>query len=176
MLRTSSASKIRIADIAATAKVSQVTIYNYFGSKEVLLREAFINYSDKAINDFEEYMNAGHSLKEKIEYILFREKEAYQELPPTIIKELLADDDELTRYIEGQYKEKAIPLTVRIIEEGKASGEIAEDVTIESVMAFMQIYMNQYETILEMAQNSSDEAKFLDGIVNMFFYGVCGKR
>ncbi|WP_409343605.1 TetR/AcrR family transcriptional regulator [Paenibacillus sp. MBLB4367] len=175
ILRTSGPKRIRIADISKAANVSQVTIYNYFGSKEVLLREVFINYTDNAIRDFEEYMNGDHTLKEKIEYILFREKEQYREFPPGLIKELLIDDHELTRYIEGQYKEKAIPLTVRIIEEGKISGEISEDVSIETVLAFIQLYMNQYETLLEMAEQSRDMDKFLEGMVHMFFYGVCGK-
>jgi AcrR family transcriptional regulator len=157
------------------AKVSQVTIYNYFGSKEALLRAVFMNYVDKAISDFEAYMNEGHSLKEKIEHILIREKVAYKELPPRLIKELLIEDHELTRYIEEQYRERAIPLTVRMIEEGKKSGEISDDVSIETVLAFIQLYMNQYEAILEMAQQSGDMDKFLDGMVQMFFYGICGK-
>jgi AcrR family transcriptional regulator len=175
MLRTSDSKRIRIADISKTAKVSQVTIYNYFGSKEALLREVFKNYFEKAIRDFEEYMNEGHSLKEKIEHIIFLEKESYKDFPPGLIKEMLIDDEELTRYIEKQYKEITIPLTVRIIEEGKAGGEISEDVTIENVLAFIQLYMNQYETLLEMAKQSEDMDKFLEGMVHMFFYGVCGK-
>ncbi len=176
MLRTSDPKGIRIADISKMAKVSQVTIYNYFGSKEALLREVFKNYFDKVIRDFEEYMNEGHSLKEKIEHIIFLEKESYKEFPPGLIKELLIEDQELSRYIEEQYRERSIPLTVRIIKEGKDSGEISEHVSIENVLAFIQLYMNQYETILEMAQKSGDMDNFLEGMVDMFFYGVCGKR
>jgi AcrR family transcriptional regulator len=175
MLRTSDSKRIRIADISKMAKVSQVTIYNYFGSKESLLREVFKNYVDKAVRDFEEYMNGGHSLKEKIEYILFLEKESYKEFPPGLIKELLKEDHELTRYVEKLYKEVTIPLTVRLIKEGKDSGEISGDVSIETVLAFIQLYMNQYETILDMAGQSGDIDKFLEGMVRMFFYGVCGK-
>jgi AcrR family transcriptional regulator len=176
MLRTSDPKGIRIADISKMAKVSQVTIYNYFGSKEALLREVFKNYFDKVIRDFEEYMNEGHSLKEKIEHIIFLEKESYKEFPPGLIKDLLIEDQELSRYIEEQYREKSIPLTVRIIKEGKDSGEISEHVSIENVLAFIQLYMNQYETILDMAQKSGDMDNFLEGMVDMFFYGVCGKR
>ena len=176
MLRTSDPKGIRIADISKMAKVSQVTIYNYFGSKEALLREVFKNYFDKVIRDFEEYMNEGHSLKEKIEHIIFLEKESYKDFPPGLIKDLLIEDQELSRYIEEQYRERAIPLTVRIIKEGKDSGEISEHVSIENVLAFIQLYMNQYETILEMAQKSGDMDNFLEGMVDMFFYGVCGKR
>ena len=176
MLRTSDPKKIRIADISKLANVSQVTIYNYFGSKEALLREVFMNYFDKAIRDFEQYMNEGHSLKEKIEHIIFLEKTSYKDFPPGLIKELLIEDHELSSYIEEKYREITIPLTIRIIEEGKESGEIAEDVSTPNVLAFIQLYMNQYKTILEMAQKSGDMDKFLEGMVDMFFYGVCGKR
>jgi AcrR family transcriptional regulator len=176
MLRTSDPKGIRIADISKMANVSQVTIYNYFGSKEALLREVFKNYFDKVIRDFEEYMNEGHSLKEKIEHIIFLEKESYKDFPPGLIKDLLIEDQELSRYIEEQYRERSIPLTVRIIKEGKDSGEISEHVSIENVLAFIQLYMNQYETILDMAQKSGDMDNFLEGMVDMFFYGVCGKR
>ncbi|MFE0558771.1 TetR/AcrR family transcriptional regulator [Paenibacillus lautus] len=175
LVRTSELKRIRIADISKAAKVSQVTIYNYFGSKEELLREVFRNYFDKAIRDFEEYMSEGHSLKEKIEHIIFLEKESYNDFPPGLIKELLIDDEELARYMEEQYRNKAIPLTIQIIEEGKDSGEISPEVSTEHVLAFIQLFMNQYESILAMAQQSDDMDGFLEGIVHMFFYGVCGK-
>ncbi|MGO4788578.1 TetR/AcrR family transcriptional regulator [Paenibacillus sp. 2KB_20] len=175
LVRTSELKRIRIADISKAAKVSQVTIYNYFGSKEELLREVFRNYFDKAIRDFEEYMSEGHSLKEKIEHIIFLEKESYNDFPPGLIKELLIDDEELARYMDEQYRNKAIPLTIQIIEEGKDNGEISPEVSTEHVLAFIQLFMNQYESILAMAQQSDDMDGFLEGIVHMFFYGVCGK-
>ncbi|WP_169084122.1 TetR/AcrR family transcriptional regulator [Paenibacillus sp. PL91] len=175
MLQASDPKRIRIADISKLANVSQVTIYNYFGSKEALLREVIKDYLDKGTADFEAYMKAGHSLKEKIAYIIFLEKEAYRELPLGVIKELISEDHELTAYIEEQYKNKAIPLTIQMIKEGKESGEISEDVSIENVLVFIQLYMNQYETLLDMAQKSGDLDKFLEGMVHMFFYGVCGK-
>ncbi|GIO86093.1 hypothetical protein J25TS5_30250 [Paenibacillus faecis] len=64
---------------------------------------------------------------------------------------------------------------IRILEEGKASGEISPNVAVEHVLAFIQLYMNQYETILEMAQHSGDLNGFLEGMVHLFFYGICGK-
>ncbi|GGD63510.1 TetR/AcrR family transcriptional regulator [Paenibacillus nasutitermitis] len=176
MLRTTDLRGIRIADISKKAKVSQVTIYNYFGSKEALLQEVLKAYFDNIIREFEEYMNGGHTLKEKIEHIIFLEKESYKDISPGLIKELLIEDHELNQYVEKQYREKAIPLTIRIIEEGKKSGEISSDVSVESILAFIQLYMNQYETILEMAEKSGDMDQFLEGMVNMFFYGLCGKR
>ncbi|WJH36129.1 TetR/AcrR family transcriptional regulator [Paenibacillus sp. CC-CFT747] len=166
---------MRIADIAKEARVSQVTIYNYFGSKEALLTEVIKDYAEKSIRDFEAYLNEGHTLKEKIEHILSLEKASYKELPPGLIKEMMEENRELDRFFREQYQEKTLPLTMRIVQEGKESGEISEKVSAEQVMALMQLYMNQYELVLGMAAQSEDREGFLEGIVHMFFYGICGK-
>lgn len=176
MLKTSDPKGIRIADIAAGAGVSQVTIYNYFGSKETLVREVLVRYFDRAVADFEAYMNEGHSLKEKIAHIVDLERSVYRDIPPALLKAIVAEDPELTAYIEKMYREQSIPMTVRIIEEGKASGEIAPDVSVDHVLAFIQLYMNQYEALLDMADKSEDRDAFLEGMVNLFFYGLSGRR
>ncbi|WP_370636419.1 TetR/AcrR family transcriptional regulator [Cohnella sp. CFH 77786] len=175
LLRESDPKRIRIADIAKAARVSQVTIYNYFGSKEELLRDVFKHYVDKASRQFEAFINEGHTLKEKIEYLLIQKRAAMAEFPPRLIKEMLTEDPELARYLEQRYKEKSLPLTLRLIREGRESGEISEDVSDESVLVLMQLYMNQYETILGMAEQSGDTDAFFRGLVHMFFYGICGK-
>ncbi|WP_222430771.1 TetR/AcrR family transcriptional regulator [Cohnella terricola] len=175
MLQTSEPKRIRIADIAQSADVSQVTIYNYFGSKEALLREAFKSYVDSAILEFEMFMNGEHTLKEKIKHILFVGREVFKELPPGTVRDLVHNDPELARYVEDMYRNYKVPMTVRIIEEGKRSGEISEDVSVDSVLAYMQIHMNQYETILDAAQRSENPESFFDGITRLFFYGICGK-
>jgi hypothetical protein len=120
-------------------------------------------------------MNEGHPLKETIEHIFVMEKEHYKQFPPRLIRELLLEDHEMARYIEEQYREKSIPITVRLFQEAKDRGEIPEHVSIEHILALLQIYMNQFETILDMAQQSADMDKFLDSMVQFFFYGICGK-
>jgi len=175
LLRTSDPKRIRIADISKAANVSQVTIYNYFGSKELLLREVFIGYVDKVLQDFEDYMKEERLLKERIEYILFLKKESFKEFPPHLIKEMIVNDHELAEYVEEQYRSKEIPIFIQMIEEGKNSGEISADVTTANVLALIQLYMNQYELMLGLAEQSGDMDAFFEGMVHMFFYGICGK-
>ncbi len=175
MLRTTELSGIRIADIARKARVSQVTIYNYFGSKEALLREVLIATMDRYVREFEAYMNEGHPLKEKIEYIMLQKKRALHELPPATLRELFASDAELAAYFDKQTREKSLPLTIRIIEEGKRSGEIAEDVSVESVLTFIKLITDHYPSALEMLGQSDDMDRFLEDMIRLLFYGICGK-
>jgi AcrR family transcriptional regulator len=175
MMRTAELKKIRIADISKAANVSQVTIYNYFGSKEALFRQTFIHYVEESIREFEAFMNEAHSFREKLEHILLLKNDSLKTFPPRLIQELLSDDPELGAYIDMQYKEKTVPLTIRFLQEGKDRGDISKDVSIENVLAFMQLYMSQYEAMLAMARQSGDMEGFMNGMVHMFFYGICGK-
>lgn len=74
MLSTSSMKEIRIADIAREAGVSQVTIYNYFGSKEALIREIFLEFMESILDEFEAVVTGEAALKEKIEFIILQKK------------------------------------------------------------------------------------------------------
>lgn len=84
MLKNWEPKRLRIADIAKEAGVSQVTIYNYFGSKEALLSESFKDFVQKEIQEFEDYIYQEHSLKEIIGYILTMERETYSGLSPQL--------------------------------------------------------------------------------------------
>lgn len=175
MLQTTELGGIRVADIARKARVSQVTIYNYFGSKEALLREVLIATIDRYVREFEAYLNEGHSLKEKIEFIVLQKKSAIHELPPATLRELLASDGELAAYFDIQAREKSLPMTLRIIEEGKRSGEIAEDVSAESVLAFTKLLTDHYSSTLEMLGQREDKDRFVEDMIRLLFYGICGK-
>jgi AcrR family transcriptional regulator len=176
LLGTTDPKRIRIADIARAANVSQVTIYNHFASKENLLREAIRYLIETMIADFEAYMAEPRSLKEKIGYILFREKQYFKRISPRVLQELMLGDPEMGVYLEKMYKEKTLPMTVQLLEDAKKNGEISERVSVDSVLALMQLYMNQYETVLRMAGASGDTDRFIEEMVHLFFYGVCGKE
>jgi AcrR family transcriptional regulator len=174
MLRTYEPKSIRIADIAAEAGVSQVTIYNYFGSKEALLREVFKGYMDKNLSDFENFINGEPSLKEIIQYIVFADKEAFRAYSPEFFKQLLIIDQEMGEYIEELYREKAMPLVVRFIDEAKRKGEISAKVPTSTILAYISMFNAQSESLLDLAQQSGSVGDFLEEVIHLFFYGICG--
>lgn len=150
MLKTWEPKRIRITDIAKEANVSQVTIYNYFGSKEALLKEVFKDYIDQSISDFEEYMNKDISVKEKIELMILQKREANnQKFALTVVKEVMIEDSEIMDYVKRQYDEKIIPLMLQMIEEGHRTGEISPKITAESFLIFMNMIIEHSKTLGE---------------------------
>ena len=173
MLKTWEPKRIRITDIAKEANVSQVTIYNYFGSKEALLKEVFKDYIDHSISEFEEYMKKDISVKEKIELIILQKREANkQKFALTVIKEVMIEDSEIMDYVKRQYDEKIIPLMLQMIEEGHRTGEISPKITAESFLIFMNMIIEHSKTLGEAFEKNR---QFTEEMLHIFFYGLCGR-
>src|SRR5690625_1516025 len=63
--------KVSIAEIAKKAHVSQVTIYNYFESKDNLVYHVFKYYVDNIWEEQKEMLESDIPLNKKIEKIIF---------------------------------------------------------------------------------------------------------
>ncbi|OMD37649.1 TetR/AcrR family transcriptional regulator [Paenibacillus odorifer] len=176
MLKNWEPKRLRIADIAKEAGVSQVTIYNYFGSKEALLSESFKDFVHKEIQEFEDYIYQEHSLKEIIGYILTMERETYSGLSPATVKELMVEDQEMFHYIEERYANDILPVLVKMVEDGKARGEISNKVSTKGILSLMGMYMRNAGELLDEASKQEDMDAFIEEAIHIFFYGICGKE
>lgn len=176
MLQTWEPKRLRIADIAKAAEVSQVTIYNYFGSKEELIKESFKDFVQRSIADFEAEMLKQQSLKELIGYMVFKEKETYRGLDPALIKELMVDNPEMYAHIQEQYDKSIVPLMVKMVEDGKARGEISSKVSVEAVLLLIQVYMKSSGEMLDAVGKHEDREVILEEMLHLFFYGLCGQE
>lgn len=174
MLKTWEPSRIRIADIAKNAHVSQVTIYNYFGSKEALLHEVIKNYIDTSFQAFEELMQEESTIKEKIERIIIQDREAFNTLSPQRYNQLFIADKELAQYIQKQTNEKVIPLMLQMLEEGKKSGEISDKISSQALLIFINFCLQHYQELLGLVEQSGN-LDLIDSMLHILFYGICGK-
>lgn len=176
MLGSCEPKRLKIADIARKAGVSQVTIYNYFGSKEALISESFKDFIQQGIREFQEEMRQQKSLKELIAYCIYKEKETYSHLPPAVIKEIMVDNQEMYQYIQQQYEDHIKPLMVQMVEEGQARGEITGKVSVRAVLLAIQIYMKSSGEMLDSQAATEDSEAFVEELIHIFFYGLCGRE
>jgi AcrR family transcriptional regulator len=175
MLKTWDAEKMRITDIAKTAKVSQVTIYNYFGSKEALLREAGKKYINASFDEFLENMKGDLPFKEKIERIILQEKEySISSLTPFLFNQLLTEDLELAQFVEKKYNEVILPAFFELIDEGRRSGEISSKLSNQGLMMFINFSMKYSNEFLDSIKQNGN-MDLINEMVHLFFYGICGK-
>jgi AcrR family transcriptional regulator len=175
MLKTCDTNKIRITDIAKTANVSQVTIYNYFGNKDALLREVVKKYLEDSFHVFLENMSGDFTFKEKIEKLIFLERESSLSSLTPFFMDLFKEDQEVAQFIEKEYNEKILPAFFRLIEEGRRNGEISDKISNDGLMLFINFSMKYTNEFYELIQQTGN-MNLINEMLHIFLYGICGKE
>ncbi len=163
--------KVSIAEIAKEAKVSQVTIYNYFESKHNLIHEIFVYYVDRAVDDFEKVIHSNIAFPEKIKQIIFNKKEVATQINEEFYQYMMKEYSEGT-YIEQLYAQRAIPYFNQLLNEGKEKGYIDPNLSSEAILFYLHM-MKDYFQKEEVYQKI---LPLTEDITNIFFYGMMGKR
>ncbi|RCW62737.1 TetR/AcrR family transcriptional regulator [Saliterribacillus persicus] len=163
--------KVSIAMIANEANVSQVTIYNYYESKDNLIHKVIHFYIDKTYQDYEALLESDLDFPDKINQIIFNKTEVSQEIHEELYSYLMKDLND-SNYLDRIYQEKGLPYFKKLIDEGKNAGYIDPALSEHAIMYFIQILKDSmqkeavYESILPLTED----------IMNIFFYGIMGKR
>src|SRR5690625_5360989 len=71
LFMTNGTKKVTISEIAQVAQVSQVTIYNYFGDKDRLIRDVIIFYIDNVWGAYEVLLDSDESFTDIIKNMNF---------------------------------------------------------------------------------------------------------
>ncbi|WP_164670986.1 TetR/AcrR family transcriptional regulator [Virgibacillus doumboii] len=164
--------KISVAEIAKEANVSQVTIYNYFGSKDDLVHAVIIYYIDEVWQDYEQLLESDLSFHEKIRQVIFKEGELAGQISETFFGEFMKHYSEAEKYIDDHFQNKILPKLIRFFDEGKEQGYINPDISNEAILFYSQMFIEAmqredvYTKVLPMAED----------IVTLFFYGIFGKN
>lgn len=164
--------KISISEIARKANVSQVTIYNYFESKDNLVHHVFHFYIDKTEQEFVQILKGNQSFPEKIKQIMFNKNEQSKKMHEDFYLYIMNEYSSHPNELEELYKGKAIPLYIELFEQGKKEGYIDPALSNEAIIFYLHA-MNQY---IQQEDVYLKVLPLIDDILNIFFYGVMGKR
>jgi AcrR family transcriptional regulator len=165
--------KVSIAEIAEKAKVSQVTIYNYFGSKDELLRNVILVLLDKRLQEDTAAIESNLPFPEKIEIFISERTSELSALNPDFLKSMMSRDPVIRQIAEDFTKNKYIPLMLKLIEKGKAEGYIHHNISNEAILLYINMFREgkHSDAFLDL-QHSKQLFKEL---VTLFFYGIMGK-
>jgi AcrR family transcriptional regulator len=159
---------VTIAEIASKADVSQVSIYNYFQSKENLVRQTVFAFMDEKMKESEEVLESEIPFYDKLERLFFITEEATTQSSPEFLLSAIDNDPLMRRLMEEYYHARTEPFIMRLIEQGKEQGAISQDLSSEAV----HLYIQALQRLL--AQPGLSQKARLD-INALFFYGLQGK-
>jgi AcrR family transcriptional regulator len=164
---------IKIEDIAKKAGVSQVTIYNHFGSKEALFREVIKDYTTEQYEFHKELFDKDISFLEKMKTSILYKTKQLENIHPEVIRETMLVDEELRAFLADFQTKYAIPLILKLIKDAQLSGEINPDLSEQSIMVYIQLFNNDMLITLITGENGK---KLASDIFQMFFYGLSNPK
>ncbi|ADU31067.1 TetR/AcrR family transcriptional regulator [Evansella cellulosilytica] len=164
--------KVSITEIATKANVSQVTIYNYFQSKDNLAHETIIYYVDKAWEEGLKILESDLSFPEKVKFLIFNKKQAADKIHEDFYLFMMKEYSGGLSYIEDFYQKRAIPRLIELFNEGRKEGFVDPEISNEAILFFIHM-------IKEYSQREDVYTKILpltEDIMKLLFYGIAGKE
>lgn len=137
LFREKGYTNVSINDIAAGSGVSSVSIYNYFGSKEGLVRECARILMRDASREAEKLLEQKIGFKEKLLQVVNICAGQHQQL----LAEYFSPDAICDKALVELYTENVNLIRQEIlrsfIESGKAEGAIDESISVDTIMDFL---------------------------------------
>lgn len=163
---------VGVGEIAAKARVSQVSIYNYFGDKHALAKEALVVILDEAIREYEEILDREIPFQEKLKIVMAKKHNAVIEASRSHFSEYAWSDKALQQVYWGAAAIKSSHIYLKFIELGKKEGAIDERIPNDAILKYL------YSSISIMQEpdylKTSDEYKL--GIFRLFLHGLLGNE
>lgn len=165
--------KVSLAEIAKNARVSPVTIYNYFGTKDELVRKVLFSFLEEEWARQIELMRSDLSFPQKIRKMMFGAILWTDKLNSSFIQQLLSDDPEWKELVEKIYTE-AVPELIQFIEHGKAQGYIDKDISSDTIFLYFNLIKEMKLTNL--FKQSLQNPQTIDELTHLFFYGILNRQ
>lgn len=159
---------VTIAEIASKAAVSQVSIYNFFESKENLVRQVLFAFMDEKMKESEKVLESAIPFRRKLEKLFFITGQARDQSNPEFLLSAIANDPLTRSLMEEYYHDRTEPFILRLVEKGKKQGAISQDLSSAAV----RLYIQALQGVLAQPSLSRRARRDIDAL---FFYGLQGK-
>lgn len=133
-----------VADIAKRAGVSQVSIYNYFGSKDGLLLEVLRRMVQRYVALADNILEADLPFLDKLTRMVEMKKSELLSYNPDFFLSLFQNQT-IYQYVLKVYEQESLPRIKRLVAMGKAEGAINPALSDEAVVLYTNIVMQAYE-------------------------------
>ncbi|MGP0578244.1 TetR/AcrR family transcriptional regulator [Paenibacillus peoriae] len=160
-----------IKEIAKEAKVSQVSIYNYFGSKDELLFEVIEEIMEEQLKRYEHLLE-GQIPFPKLMYTIMTEEMKFVKVIHDYMKQsadIVAMQERVDQFLERKF----IPFLLKLIQRGMEEQYMAEDLREEELLFYFNMYqkaMNQFQETGRSDHAVISEERF----IQFFFKGLMG--
>ena len=174
LFKTYGFSKVSVADIAREAHVSHVTIYNYFGNKDSLVRDIIKTIMTDIVTQSNELVKSDIPFLEKLDGIISGKVQTagyYQGELALMVR----GNPELRSYLDDLWEHEVNTILQRLLEEGQAGGYISRDISLESVLLFNRIIRAWVYALDADLRKLKGDLNLVRGLNHLFIFGLVDK-
>lgn len=164
--------KTSINEIAQKAGVAPASIYNYFGSKEGLMKDIAINLLESGWKAKKELWETDLPFPELLKRAVSMKDDFIDHINLELLRTLLDTDPEIKKLIDDFYKRRYPYIIGQFIEKGRKEGYIRREISIEAAMLYLKIYQNIFQQPEMLKNKNKDLLKELD---ELMLYGLAGQ-
>ena len=166
--------KVSVNDIARRAGVSQVTIYNHFGSKEELIRDVMKWYILGLFEKYKGTIEKEIPFQEKLEYIVFDKSEVVSQFQGELIQTILQDNPELRMFLEDVYSNHVMPTMMSFFNEGIRQGYIDKRFSIDTILFYFEVMRRGFFAMPDSSEYTKRNPDLFKELVELITYGLNG--
>ena len=166
-------SKVSVNDIARKANVSQVTIYNHFGSKQDLIQDWIISIRDEFTEQLKSILFSEKPYMEKLEDT-FKSMTGLMKIKHLEVSDLeIQHDPEIARLFESVWDEIK-GLFINFIKEGKSKGYLYPELSEEAAAIYFEFIFQGIYASPELHARIHNTPELLHGLLKLIIYGFSG--
>lgn len=165
--------RVTVAEIAEKASVSQVSIYNYFESKENLKHELLMKLIDEYYLEIKNILERQDSMIVKLEKLLRSMIDAAKKSSMQFLLES-ASDILVNEYISKK-RNKIKNLIINFVEQGKKEGIIDDSVSTEAIAIFIEIFQDYFNNNTTAIAKFDNDPELLMEVHSLFLKGLVSK-
>ncbi|MFD1851715.1 TetR/AcrR family transcriptional regulator [Oceanobacillus bengalensis] len=162
--------KVSVAEIAKKANVSQVTIYNYFESKDNLVQIVLKYYVDKIWEEQRKLLDSDLPFVDKIKQFIFEKNDLANEMSESFFLDFMKDYSTGRSYVEDLYEKEALPRLIKLFNNGKEQGYIDSGISNEAIL----MYLHMFQEYIRKEDVGRMMLPYTEEISKLFFYGIVG--
>lgn len=166
--------KVSINDIAQKAGVSQVTIYNHFGSKDELVRDVIKSLFYRMLDKYRDIIREEIPFLEKLQAIVFDKSDIVGQFHGELTQAALSQDPEMRQFVESMWRGEVNQMLIDLFEDGRKQGYISPDISQEAILSYYEIFRQGMFNSPHIQAKLENNPQLVRELISVFTYGLNG--
>lgn len=176
LFKTYGFNKVSINDIAQKAGVSQVTIYNHFGSKDELVHDIVKTVFLSCMEKYRAIIKGDKTFPEKMEIIVFEKTELASQYHGEWMQTVARSYPQIQQFIENIWMQEVNRLMIDFFAEGKKQGYVNPELSSEALLLYFEILRKGIFASSDLIARTGNSEKLMRDLISLSLYGLVGRK